>query len=49
MGRRGPIQPGAQLNERAPRGWRQQLAVLLYVAVVSVLVVALALAGDPGH
>lgn len=34
---------------RDPWGWRQQLAVLLYVAVVSVLVVALALAGDPGR
>ncbi|MFE5827541.1 hypothetical protein ACFQ7B_38105 [Streptomyces erythrochromogenes] len=49
MGRRGPIQPGTQLNERAPWGWRQQLAVVLYVAVVSVLVVTLALAGAPGR
>lgn len=49
MGSRGPIQPGTRLNERAPWGWRQQLAVLLYVAIVSVLVVALALAGDPGR
>ncbi|MFI7360253.1 hypothetical protein ACIBTP_40880 [Streptomyces avidinii] len=41
--------PQARLSRRDPWGWRQQLAVLLYVAVVSVLVVALALAGDPGR
>ncbi|MBW5480835.1 hypothetical protein [Streptomyces bambusae] len=41
--------PQARLRERDPWSWRQQLAVLLYVAAVSVLVVALAVAGDPGR
>lgn len=31
------------------RGWRQRLAVLLYVAAVSALVIALALAGSTGR
>ncbi|MEE1840353.1 hypothetical protein ACIODX_10345 [Streptomyces sp. NPDC088190] len=41
--------PQARLRERNPWGWRQQIAVLLYVAAVSVLVVTLAMAGDPGR
>lgn len=31
------------------RGWRQRLAVLAYVAVAIVAVVALAIAGTPGR
>ncbi|MEU9030651.1 hypothetical protein AB0D46_24615 [Streptomyces sp. NPDC048383] len=37
------------LDRQNPWGWRQQLAVLLYVIAVGVLVVVLALAGDPGR
>ncbi|MDA5284299.1 hypothetical protein [Streptomyces sp. Isolate_45] len=36
-----------RLPGRDPWGWRQQLAVLLYVLAVSVLVITLAIAGTP--
>ncbi len=49
MDREGPLQPGAGLNRKALRGWRQQLAVLIYIAATCVLVVTLALAGDTGR
>ncbi|MFD9621864.1 hypothetical protein ACFWB2_31950 [Streptomyces virginiae] len=35
------------LPERDPWGWRQQLAVLLYVLLVSAVVLVLAVAGNP--
>ncbi|WP_405530661.1 hypothetical protein OG592_22625 [Streptomyces avidinii] len=38
----------SRVRARAPWGWRQ-LAVLLYAAAVIVLVVTLAIAGDPGR
>ncbi|WP_267890706.1 hypothetical protein [Streptomyces sp. IMTB 1903] len=38
-----------QVHGRAPCGWRQQLAVFLYAAAVIVLVVTLAIAGEPGR
>ncbi|MFK0235553.1 hypothetical protein [Streptomyces vinaceus] len=44
-----PSERDSRTRGRAQRGWRQQLAVLLYVAVVTVLVVTLAIAGDPGR
>ncbi|MET9690376.1 hypothetical protein ABZY81_18160 [Streptomyces sp. NPDC006514] len=37
------------LDRRDPWGWRQQLATVLYMIAVGVLVVVLALAGDPGR
>lgn len=43
----GIDQPGGGVGGR--RGRRQQLAVLIYVAAVIVLVVTLAIAGDPGR
>ncbi|WP_338676103.1 hypothetical protein V1460_26360 [Streptomyces sp. SCSIO 30461] len=36
-------------RRRAPWGWRQQFAMPLYTAAVIVLVVTLAIAGDPGR
>ncbi|MFE7181949.1 hypothetical protein [Streptomyces erythrochromogenes] len=39
----------SRVHGRAPWVWSQQLAVLLYAAAVTVLVVVLAIAGDPGR
>lgn len=47
MGGQGPLQSGTRLTDRAACGW-MQLAALLHVVAVSVLMVALATAGDPG-
>ncbi|WP_327414572.1 hypothetical protein [Streptomyces sp. NBC_01233] len=46
---KAPLERDSRVRGRAPRGWRQQLAVLLYAAAVIVLVVTLAIAGDPGR
>ncbi|WP_188268455.1 MULTISPECIES: hypothetical protein [unclassified Streptomyces] len=44
-----PLQRDSRVRSRSPWGWRQQFAVLLYAAAVTVLVVTLAIAGDPGR
>ncbi|MFD5508183.1 hypothetical protein ACFWIB_10465 [Streptomyces sp. NPDC127051] len=44
-----PLERDSRVRGRAPWGWRQQLAMLLYATAVIVLVVTLAVAGDPGR
>ncbi|MFD9372115.1 hypothetical protein ACFWA6_31060 [Streptomyces sp. NPDC060020] len=46
---KAPSDRDSRVRGRALWGWRQQLAVLLYAAAVIVLVVTLAIAGDPGR